>query len=314
MIHVGRTTPAPKALIASLILGALTACSAPQTAQVLEVSSGLPRQAEVVSVPFFPQEAFYCGPAAFAMTLAWSGLEATPETVGPQVYTPGREGTLAPDVLAAARRNGRLAIEIRDLDVLLAELAAGHPVLVFQNLALDWWPQWHYAVAVGYDLDRRILILHSGVTERLETPLDAFERTWQRSGYWALLILPPDRLPARAGVARVLVAAAGLEQARQHEAARTAYEAVLRRWPEEPLAWLGKGNALFALDRFAASEDAFRTAVRLQPDAAAAWNNLAYALSRQGRRDEAVDAALKAVALGSGERAYIETLEEVASN
>lgn len=314
MIRRGRGAPVPNSLIAVLLLTGLAACAAPQTTEFLEAPGDLPRRAEVASVPFFPQDALYCGPAALAMTLAWSGLEATPATVGPQVYTPGREGTLAPDMLAAARRNGRLAIEIRDLDVLLAEVASGHPVLVFQNLALDWWPQWHYAVAVGYDLDRRILILHSGVTERLETPLDAFERTWQRSNYWALLILPPDRLPARAGVARVLVAAAGLEQAGQFAAASTAYDAVLRRWPEQPLAWLGKGNTLFALERFAAAEDAFRTAVRLQPEAAAAWNNMAYALSRQGRRDEAIDAALKAVALDSGEPTYIETLEEVASN
>src|SRR3546814_16245640 len=88
----------------------------------------------------------------------------------------------------------RQAVERRELDALLAEIAAGNPVLVFQNLALDWWPQWHFAVAIGYDLDRRVLILHSGTTERLETPLDAFERTWARSGHWALLTLPPGRL------------------------------------------------------------------------------------------------------------------------
>lgn len=304
----------PKVLIAALMLAALTACAAPQTAQVLEVSGDLPRRAEVASVPFFPQEALYCGPAALAMTLSWSGLETTPAIIGPQVYTPGREGTLAPDVVAAARRNGRLAIEIRDLDVLLAEIAAGHPVLVFQNLALDWWPQWHYAVAVGYDLDRRVLILHSGTTERLETSLDAFERTWRRSGYWALLTLPPDRLPARAGLDRVLVAAAGLEQAGRPEVALTAYEAVLRRWPDEPLAWLGKGNSLYAMERDSEAEPALREVVWLQPDSPAGWNNLAYVLSRQGRRDDAIDAALKAVALGGGEVTYIETLEEVASN
>ena len=304
----------PKPLIAVLMLLALAACAAPQTAQILKVSGDLPRHAEVASVPFFPQEALYCGPAALAMTLSWSGLEATPETIGPQVYTPGREGTLAPDVVAAARRNGRLAVEIRDLDTLLAEIAAGHPVLVFQNLGLDWWPQWHFAVAVGYDLERRVLILHSGTTERLETPLDAFEQTWRRSGYWALLTLPPERLPARAGFDRVLVAAAGLEQAGRADAALTAYEAVLRRWPDEPLAWLGKGNSLYAMERDKEAETALREVVRLEPESTAGWNNLAYVLSRLGRRDDAIDAALMAVALGGGEAAYIETLEEVASN
>jgi tetratricopeptide (TPR) repeat protein len=195
---------------------------------------------------------------------------------------------------------------------LLAEVAAGNPVLVFQNLALDWWPQWHFAVVVGYDLDRRTLILHSGTTERLETALDAFERTWERSGYWGLLTLPPDRLPAAVVRGPVLVAAAGLEQAGQYEAAAMAYQSVVRRWPEEPAAWIGQGNAWFALQRFVDAEDAFRAAIALRPDAPAAWNNLAYALSRQGRRDEAMAAARQAVALADGEDAvYRDTLEEV---
>jgi tetratricopeptide (TPR) repeat protein len=299
-------------LPALLLLLTAAGCAAPQTARVVESPGTLPRQAEVAEVPFFPQQAYYCGPAALAMTLAWSGLKETPESLAPQVYTPGRDGTLAPDIVAAARRKGRLAVELRELDGLLAEIASGNPVLVFQNLALDWWPQWHFAVAVGYDLDRRILILHSGTTERLETPLDAFERTWERSGYWALLTLPPDRLPASADSGAVLIAAAGLEQAQQHEAAAVAYQAVVRRWPDEPVAWVGQGNAWFALQRFAAAEEAFRAAIALRPDAPAAWNNLAYALSRQGRREEAIGAARKAIELAGSEAAvYRDTLEEI---
>jgi tetratricopeptide (TPR) repeat protein len=299
-------------LPALLLLLALTACAAPQTARLVEAPGELPSRAEVADVPFFPQQAYYCGPAALAMTLTWSGLAETPESLAPQVYTPGREGTLAPDIVAAARRKGRLAVEVRELDDLLAEIAAGNPVLVFQNLALDWWPQWHFAVAVGYDLDRRVLILHSGTTERLVTPLDAFERTWERSGYWALLTLPPDRLPASATPGPVLVAAAGLEQARQYEAAATAYRAAAERWPREPAAWIGQGNAWFALGRFGEAEAAFRAAIDLRPEAPAAWNNLAYALSRQGDREEAIAAARRAVELSGGADAnYLSTLEEL---
>lgn len=299
-------------LPAVLLLLALAACAAPQTARVIDSPGQLPRRAMVEAVPFFPQQAYYCGPAALAMTLTWSGLAETPESLAPQVYTPGREGTLAPDIVAAARRKGRLAVEVRELDGLLAEIAAGNPVLVFQNLALDWWPQWHFAVAIGYDLDRRVLVLHSGTTEGLTTPLDAFERTWARSGHWALLTLPPDRLPASADAGAVLLAAAGLEQARQQEAAAIAYAAAVQRWPEEPAARIGQGNAWFALGRFAAAEDAFRAAIVLRPDAPAAWNNLAYALSRQGRREEAVAAARKAVELaGSEDAVYQDTLEEI---
>lgn len=301
-----------RAALAALVLLAVAACAAPQSARLLDAPRDLPPRSELAEVPFFPQEDFYCGPASLAMTLAWSGLDETPDSIAPQVYTPGREGTLAPDIVAAARRKGRLAVQVEGLENLLAEVAAGHPVLVFQNLALEWWPQWHFAVLVGYDLEKRVVILHSGVTERLVMPLDAFEQTWARSGHWALVTLPPDRLPAQADRRAVLLAAAGLEQAGRSDAAATAYRTIARRWPEEPVAWIGQGNAWFTLERFAAAEKAFRKATELAPASAPAWNNLAYALHHLGRRDEAVEAARKALELSGGnDETYRDTLEEV---
>ncbi|MDX1425912.1 MAG: PA2778 family cysteine peptidase, partial [Kiloniellales bacterium] len=149
------------ALFAGLGL-ALAACTTPQTAALIEAPGDLPSSAAVEDVPFFPQEDYYCGPAALATVLAWSGLPATPEELVDRVYTPERQGTLRSDVLAAARREGRLAVPVASLRDMMAEIAAGHPVLVFQNLSLSWYPQWHYAVAVGYDLGRREITLRSG--------------------------------------------------------------------------------------------------------------------------------------------------------
>ena len=137
----------------ALLLWALAGCATPESHRLLDAAGGLPPRAEVAGVPFFPQEEAYCGPAALATVLSWSGLPVTQDEVAAQVYTPGREGTLRTDVAAAARRHGRLAVPVTRLADLVAELAAGHPVLVFQNLGLGWFPVWHYAVAVGYDLE-----------------------------------------------------------------------------------------------------------------------------------------------------------------
>ena len=100
----------------------------------------LPVRAEIEGVPFFPQKGYYCGPAALAMALAWTGLPVTMEDMVPQVYTPGREGTLAADMVSAARRNGRFAVRPESLEDVLGEVSACHPVLVFQNLSLDIFP------------------------------------------------------------------------------------------------------------------------------------------------------------------------------
>ncbi len=91
-------------LLGGFLLLVLGACTAPQTARLVQDPGDLPPRAEVAEVPFFAQERYYCGPAALAMVLAWSDLPVTQEDLVPQVYTPGREGSLQSDVLSAARR------------------------------------------------------------------------------------------------------------------------------------------------------------------------------------------------------------------
>ncbi len=299
-------------LAGAILLLALGACAAPQTTRLVQDSGDLPAKAEVPLVPFFPQERYYCGPAALAMVLAWSGLPVTQDDLVPQVYTPEREGSLRSDVLAAARRNGRLAVPVGTLSEMLAEIAAGRPVIVFQNLALDWVPQWHFAVAIGYDLEAREIVLHSGREDRRVTPLDTFEHTWERGEYWALVVLPPDQLPVARDETAVLRAAAGLERSRRLTEAATAYTTVLGRWPASFGALMGLGNVRYAQRELGAAEAAFRRAIARHPDVPAAWNNLAYVLVDLGRKAEALEAARKAVDL-AGDRAepYRATLQEI---
>jgi len=294
-----------------VLIGAL-GCAGPQTEQILASRGGLPAFVEIDSVPFFPQEQYYCGPASLAMALAWSGLPVKPDDLVAEVYTPGREGTFAPDIVTAARRNGRVAIETRELDDLLRELAAGHPAIVFQNLRLSVFPQWHFAVAIGYDLNERQIILRSGTNRRLLIPLDAFENTWRRAGYWALIVLPPDAAPVSADAGQWLAAAAGLERANRPQEAQIAYDTVLSRFPGNRPAQMGRANALFALDRFESAEQGYKEIVAGDPQMAEAWNNLAYALYRQGKRDEAVRAAERAVSIAGDRNAdYADTLRDV---
>ncbi len=297
--------------IAALLI--LSACATPQTDRIVRDRGTLPSQASVTATPFFPQDDLYCGPASLAMVLTWSGLSVTQADIAPMVYTPGREGTLPADMLAAARRSGRLAVPVQSLHDMLAEIAGGHPVVVFQNLALDWFPQWHFAVAKGYDLDAGDLILHSGLIADHRTALRTFEHTWRRADYWAMVVLPPDRLPVRADELSVLRAAAGLERVQRPADAATAYAAMLQRWPDSLGAAIGLGNARYAGRDIAGAEAAFRLAVERHPGSPVSWNNFAHVLSLRGRREEAIAAAEQAVRLGNGAENYRATLEEVSN-
>ncbi len=302
------------ALAGALLAAVLAAgCATPHTAALRsERPTGLPDRAELAAVPFFPQEIHHCGPAALATVLAAAGVETTPEALAAQVYLPGREGALQIEMLAAVRRNGLVAYPLApQLEGALREVAAGTPVVVLQNLGFDFVPIWHYAVIVGYDLEQEEIVLRSGGTRRLLLSLPDFERTWARSNYWAMLALPPSRLPATASEATFVSAAVALERS-SIPAARSAYATALARWPENLVAEIGLGNTAYAMQDLGAAERAYRRASTDHPDAADAWNNLAQTLADLGRGGEAAAAAERAVALGGPRKALYEaTLRDI---
>lgn len=277
----------------------LTGCATPPRALLQESASRLPPRAELAATPFFPQERYQCGPAALSMSLATAGINVTPDTLKPQVYVPQREGSLQPEMLAAARRNGAVAMTIPpSLDALLTELAAGHPVLVLQNLSLSWMPLWHYAVAIGYDLAQDEIILRSGTTERLTMPLYTFDKTWDRGARWAMVTLPPGRLPATVEEATAVDALLAFEKTGDAARARKAYASALQRWPHNLALQLGLGNTAYAAGDRRAAAAAFRQATQEHPDNAPAFINLATVLLELGEVKQARRAAESAFALG----------------
>ena len=253
-----------------LVLLLAAGCATPQADRLLAAPGDRPDRVDLVAVPFHPQERDQCGPASLAMVLEWGGLPVDPDTLRSQIFTPGRAGSLQSDIVAAARRHGRVAHPVSTLDELLTELSAGHPVLVLQNLGLSWYARWHYAVAIGYDLPDRSILLHTGRSARRRTGLELFERTWARGGHWAIVVLPPSRLPGSASETRYLLAVAGLEQAGKPREAELAYAAALEGWPSSLGAWIGLGNSRYARGDLAGAEAAFREATLRHPSSAAA--------------------------------------------
>lgn len=282
-----------------LIAGLLVGCATPQMAKLEQRwPDDLPMRVELSQVPFFPQEDFECGPAALAMVAGAAGVHVSPEALVEQVYVPGRKGALQQEMLAATRRQGLLAYRLSpSIETVLRELAAGHPVLVFQNLAFSAYPVWHYAVVIGFDRERNLLLLHSARSARLEMSLFTFERTWARAQHWSMVALPPDRLPATAEPAAFALSAAALERVKP-EAAQVAYKTALQRWPNDRAALLGAGNAAYALGQRDAAVAAYRQALEQQADFADAWNNLAQVQLEQGQTAQAALSVERAITLG----------------
>ena len=292
----------------------LSGCAATQTSALLSAAkANLPRQVELKTTPFIAQERYQCGPAALAMTLRTAGVDISADALVPQVYIPQREGSLQVEMLAAGRRNGAFSMAIPPrMDALVAELAAGRPVLVLQNLSLPIAPRWHYAVVIGYNLDRAEIILRSGTTERLVMRMATFEHTWARSRHWGMVTLPPGVLPATAGEAEVLDALVAFEKRSAPAAARQTYALAAQRWPANMTLALGLGNTAYAAGDKLAAAEAFQRASTVQPDSGPAFNNLAVVLMELGRLPEARAAAEKALALGGPFRqAALDTLASI---
>lgn len=283
---------ARKLLLSVLLTVCLTGCSvSPYQYKQLDLETLT--ATELSDTPFFPQEEYQCGPAALATVLQVAGVEAvTPESLVDQVFLPDREGSLQAELLAATRRADRIPFVIpRRMDALFAEVAAGYPVLVLQNLGLERWPIWHYAVVIGFNPAQQQLILRSGTTEREVVSLRAFERSWRLGNYWAMVVPPIGLMPESVPSLPYFEAVAAVEQQGRLGLAAMAYAAGTERWPYDATGYMGLGSIAYQQHDYANAEEYFYRATELDPLQPAGFFNLAWSLLRQGRRDEALAAA-----------------------
>ncbi len=293
-------------LLLLLVVALLGACV--RTPIVPVGASGLPEQVELVEVPFFPQEAYQCGPAALATMLTQRGIETSPDLLVDRVYLPGRQGSLQVEMVAAARAHDLLVYPLdARLEAVLSEIAAGNPVLVLQNLAFDRWPQWHFAVVVGYDLAAQTLVLRSGTTRRWTGSFSQFERSWAKGSRWAVVTVEPDKLPETAKEAVWLKAASDLEQTGRQAAASQAYEAAAERW-ESGLSWFALANARYAQGDKRAAERALRNSVERDGSFAPGWFNFSQVLAEQGCTQQAIAARACAANLEPGDERFRQEL------
>ncbi|WP_172962228.1 PA2778 family cysteine peptidase [Hydrocarboniclastica marina] len=275
-------------MVAALL--GLTGCAGQPRLDSTTLAS-LPPAQKLSTVPFYPQSDYQCGPASLAMVLNYSGANASPVELRPMVYLPGRQGSLQVEMVAAARQYDLLVYPLEQrLDAILQEVNGGNPVLVLQNLGLDWWPMWHFAVVIGYDLPARELILHSGLKAEKRESFSSFTNTWERGGRWARVILPPDKLPETARPLVYVRAAHDLELTGRSNAARVAYATASSTWPDNTAAAFAQANLALSQGEYSEAAHGFRGLLERKPEYSPAWNNLAIALEQLDCNDAASQA------------------------
>lgn len=290
----------------ALVVAAAAGCASrgpvlPDTVQ----ETGAARRIELSRTPFFPQTEYYCGPAALATVLNTSGIQVGLEELGGRVYLPEKRGSLQIEVMAAARHYRRMPYRIDpQLSALLAEMRAGRPVLVFQNLGIKLIPVWHYAVVIGYDADQDTIVLRSGQTRRRVMTAGNFLDTWERAENWGIVVLRPGEMPTNPDRSRYLSAAAAMEKLASAELVLEWLRAARQQWPGSAMVHFALGNNLYEAGDGEAAVAAYREALSLDAELLAARNNLAHVLAERGCPAEAlkeIDRALAVPADAGGE-------------
>ena len=299
-------------VIAVLFAGLLASCSAPQTRQLDSQSHGLESQQQLLAVPYFPQTPYQCGPAALASALNYRGVSVTPKQLIDQIFIPARQGSLPLEMTAAVRGKALLPYPVdHHIKALLEEIEAGNPMLVMQNLGFDWWPQWHYAIVIGFDLVEQDFILHSGTQKNYRIAFSTFERTWSRADYWGLVIVKPGQIPASATELIYLRTVHDMELVSPELDPTPMYLAAHHRWPSSPLPLLSYANSDYRRGNIDRAMKSLQQLLRDHPTNSQAWNNLAYVARDRQCYQLAVNAAQTAFKLAPQNGTIAATLDEM---
>ena len=201
------------------------------------------------------------------------------------------------ELIGATRRAGRIPYRLPQRpEAIRAELEAGAPVLVLQDLGAAWIEVWHFAVVIGFDAPADAFILRSGTERRRIEPAARFMRSWERADRWAMVALPPEKLPSSLAPDEVVRAIEAAVQFVPTGSVQTAYAAATARWPDDPLVLFAAANSAYAAGELADADRHYRRLLQRSPEHGVARNNFANLLLDRGCIELAKAQAADAVA------------------
>jgi ABC-type bacteriocin/lantibiotic exporter with double-glycine peptidase domain len=143
----------------------------------------------IKNVPFYPQEAYQCGPASLAGVLNYWGLNISPAEIAAEIYSPKARGTLDVDMVFYAQRKGLKARQYQgNVEDVKRNIDSNQPLVVLVDDGFWVYEKAHFMVVVGYDEEG--LIVNSGKERHQFISLSRFLRSWKRAKFWTLRITP----------------------------------------------------------------------------------------------------------------------------
>lgn len=143
----------------------------------------------IKNVPFYPQEAYQCGPASLAGVLNYWGFNNSPAEIAAEIYSQKAGGTLDVDMALYAEKKGLKAIQyVGSLEDLKRNIDSNYPLIVLVDYGFWVYQKNHFMVVVGYSGNG--LIANSEKERHKVIPLGSFLKAWERTKFWTLRITP----------------------------------------------------------------------------------------------------------------------------
>ena len=178
-------------LLFGMVLGCVLAACAAARPPV-----HFPEGSVIVSgVPFFKQEDYQCGPAAFASVVNYwyrrgnTGRTLSLEEAVARTYSPSARGVLGIDLEINARKLGFEASgKAGSIKEIRRAVDDGMPVIILVDYGFAIYERNHFMVVTGYGPN--FVIVNSGRRENEIIPNSDLGKIWKRTGYWSLIIKP----------------------------------------------------------------------------------------------------------------------------
>ncbi len=256
------------------------------------------RRLSIPEVPYLSQTASLCGGAALAMVLRyWGEVGVRPEEFASSLPASGRGITTETlRRLAEARGYRALALRAEPAET-VAQLGKGRPLIA---LAAAGKRGYHYVVLLAW-ANRQVLLHDPARGPFRVVPEAEWQRRWNASGRWALLILPFSRQePARPGAdgaaeggdpCAALVRPA-IEKADQGdlESAERDLAAAAELCPDSSTPLRERAGLELRLENWAGAADLAERAVARDPDDVLSWRILATSRFLEGKPEAALHA------------------------
>lgn len=168
-------------LIGVFVLGC---ASRNDRAEQLEKSSN---KILVENVPFYPDDRYWCGPAALSALLNYHGSNVSIEDVADSIYSESAKGTVPFDMVWYAEEIGYDVTKKRgDPASINKWLRRDHPIIVFVDNGNLLYSAHHYMVVVGMS-DHKVIV-NSGQTRHKVVSRGDFRSSWAKENNWMMVI------------------------------------------------------------------------------------------------------------------------------